>query len=315
MNSIGIDSSTPFFLFEQNFKKTNNNIYYLNLFIKKYNYIEFDYPVKALIYYSSKKVTRFRVKKFNYSIFYEENKSDGSFSDFISSNYYFQMCQGDSPKELYFYNIEAQNFKDYYYYCFFSAFGNYSTYFNKENDIKNISDLDFDKIAENYFYNFDENNGYLKINCTKPAMLKHSKILIKNELYLKSGAYKYPLDKNSLIVIKINIYKEFISGQRYHIFKDEIKSSTKYTFHEDLVNKNLKLKFTLFGLKENRNVKLIFNEGKSYNLSNFPLEINYEYKIYTKDLFYFEYKDNIKNMFEVEVIIGFLPEDLDIDMK
>ena len=288
MNSIGIESTIPFYLYEQkpNILETEkNNKYYLNLYFTKQNYIEFHYPQKALIYFNQKSNGFFHVKKFNYSIFYVEAKE---LSDFMSSIDYFQMCQGeDSPKELYFYNTEIYYYSFYNYGFFSSVFGNYNTYFIKENDIKNISDLDFDKTEENNFDNFDKNNGYLKINCTNPIMLKHSKIFIEGDKY-----------------------QELISGQRYYISKYNIKSSTKYTFHEELVNKNLNLRFTLFGLKQNENVKLIFNQ-QSYELSNIPLEINYEYKIYTNNLFYFECKEDIKNLFEVEIIVGFLPEDLE----
>ena len=100
------------------------------------------------------------------------------------------------------------------------------------------------------------------------------------------------------------------SGKKYYISKENILSSQEYSFNSNLLNKNLRLKFTIFGLKENENVKLYFNDEKSYDLSNKSLEINYEYKNHSSKIFYFKCNGNINHKIIVEVIVGFTEEEL-----
>ena len=285
MNSIGIESDIPFYLYEQTLYKydVSNNKFYLNLFITIHNNIEFHYPKNALIYFNSKEKSLFRVKKFEYSFFYvKDYYNTPSYSE------YFQLCQGkDSPKELYFYNFNDYKLK---YSSFSSVFGNFNIYFIKEGNIKKLSDLDFDKTEANNvdFFN-GVNAGYFKINCTNPVMLKFSK------------------HYNKLL------YGELISGQRYYLSTEDI--TRKYTFHKNLVSQILHLKFSSFGIKNNDNIKIIFNDGNSYDLSTDPLEINYEYKEYSENVFYFVLREDIDYIFEIEIIVGFLDEELKNDYE
>ena len=147
---IGVtQEGIPFYLYEDIFDRYHyiNEKYYLNIYITKQNYMEFHYPKKALIYFNSNSGTLFHVKKYNYSIFNNIDK----ISDLISNADYYQLCQGeDTPNELFFYNIE--NNKKSQIDFFSSVFGNFNTYFIKKNNIKKLSDLNFDKIDENNFY-------------------------------------------------------------------------------------------------------------------------------------------------------------------
>ena len=289
MNSIGIESDIPFYLYEQTLYKYSPDYkkFYLNLFITNQNNIEFHYNKKALVYFNSKEKSLFRVKRYDHSFFYVE---DGFESP--SYNEYFQLCQGeDSPKELYFYNSNYYRYPYGFKYCSFSSvFGNFNTYFIKGNNIKKLSDLDFDKTeANNVDYFEGENYGYFKINCTSPTMVKFSK------------------HYNNLL------YEELTSGQRYYLSTEDITS--KYTFHKNLVGQIIHLKFSSFGVKNNDNIKIIFNDGNSYDLSRDPLEINYEYKEYSGNAFYFELREDIDYIFEIEIIVGFLEEELKNDYE
>ena len=291
MNSIGIESDIPFYLYEQTLYEYSKdyNKFYLNLFITNQNNIEFHYNKKALIYFNSKEKSLFRVKKYGHSFFYVK---DGFNSP--SYNEYFQLCQGeDSPKELYFYNSNYYRYPYGFKYCYFSSvFGNINTYFIKDNNIKKLSDLDFDKSeANNVDFFKGENIGYFKINCTSPATVKFSN------------------HYNKLLS------EELISGKRYYLSTQYITSKSKYTFHVNLVGQILHLKFSSFGIKNNDNVKIIFNDGNSYDLSRDPLEINYEYKEYSGKAFYFELKEDIDYIFEIEIIVGFLEEELKNDYE
>lgn len=48
--------------------------------------------------------------------------------------------------------------------------------------------------------------------------------------------------------------KEYNSGQKYYLFDDYIRKY-RLTFNKSLVNQNLHLKFSIFGLKTNETIK------------------------------------------------------------
>ena len=301
MNSIGIKSNVSFIIFEQeqedfemdyNYNPSDDS--YANLYITKQNNLEPHIFKKAFIYFNTTDNVLFIVKKFNFSIFlgYKNDKYKTPGSE------YFQLCQGNnSPKELYFYTSKNYNLgevKDF----FSSVFGNFNTYFIKENEIQNITDLNFDNIEKNNFYNFDINSGYLKINCTNPVMLKHSNIFSEDSMIEKN--FKGPL----------------ITGKRYYIKHYHIMKSTNFKFDDNLINKNIKLKITLYGLRSNDNVELIFNNGASYNLNNIPLKVDYKFEDNSQNGFYFKSeKDQNEYLLLAEVIVGFLSEEYNNDFE
>ena len=282
INSIGIESNEPFFLYEQDigYKTKIVNTYYVNVYFTKYNNLEPHVFKKAIIFYGSTNSARVEIKKLDFSIFYPKLDKNNP------ENEFFQLCQGENTeKELYFYNykdsISVNN--DY---LFTSIFGNFNTFFKKENEINNISDFNFDNIVTNNFYQFDENNGYLKINCTNPTMIKHSKI-----------SYNYETELNQ--------------GQRYYIKNSDIKNSIKYGFAEKSVNNDFSIKFRIFGLRPNQTINIIFDNTK-YEINDYDsiLEIsNYNYKIYSTEIFYFECGEEITNSLMAEIIVSFIPEE------
>ena len=147
------------------------------------------------------------------------------------------------------------------------------------------------KTEENNYYYFDINSGYLKINCTNPVMLKHLNI--------------FPMKEN---------LNELTSGKRYYISNDKIKNNESYIFDNKLINETIKLKYTLFGLRPNGNVKLVFNNKKSYVLNNISLEVNYTFENLSENGFHFEC-ENVENehLLLAEIIVGFLSEEYNND--
>lgn len=282
--SIGIESNEPFFLFEYNigYQTKIVNTYYVNVYFTKYNNLEPHIFKKAIIFYNSTKSARLKIKKLDFSIF--EPKLDKH-----PENEFFQLCQGENTeKELYFYNYK-DSISINSDYLFTSVFGDFNTFFKRENEINNISDFNFDTIGTNNFYQFDdENNGYLKINCTNPTMIKHSKI-----------SYNYETELNQ--------------GQRYYIKNSDIKNSRKYGFAQKSVNNNFSIKFTIFGLRRNQTIHISF-DNKKYEINDYDsiLEINnYNYKYYSTETFFFECGEEITNSLMAEIIVSFIPEELD----
>ena len=105
-------------------------------------------------------------------------------------------------------------------------------------------------------------------------------------------------------------YENISSGERYYITNYNLKDSLNYTFDNKLINQNIQLKFTIFGLKPNENVEVIFNNGESYMINNTSLEVNYKYKNSFQNGFYFKC-ENIEenNLLLAEIKVGFLKEE------
>ena len=288
INSISIESNKKFYINEQYsldndlIGEKDSKIIITNLYITKYNNLEPHNYKRAFIYFNSKGNAWLKVKKLDYSIF-----EGYSVKDYYPETEYFQLCQGEnSPKELYFYT--KKNYDNGPIEFFSSVFGNYNNFFINENTIKNISDLNFDKIEGNNFYNLEMYSGYLKINCTNPVMLSH---------YNRGD---------------LDIYNEYVltSGEKYYICDYYIRKSQSYIFDNKLKNKNIELKITLFGLRPNENVKLIFNNGKSYDLYNTSLELNYTYQNDSENEFHFKIENVEKgHLLLAEIKLAFLPEE------
>ena len=194
------------------------------------------------------------------------------------------MCQGESPlKEIYFYIGYAE------YEIFTPVFGQYNAYFIKEEEIKSFSELDFNKITETNFVDNSDVNGFLKITCQSPTMLKH----YYSQYYF---LYEY--------------LTTFSSGKKYTILSD-IAMINKFHLDDNLINKTIPLKFSLLGVKDNTSIEFFIND-KNYILNNSEsLEIEYTYKKKNEGLIFFNIDENIETTMFVEVIVGFVKEDLD----
>ena len=58
-----------------------------------------------------------------------------------------------------------------------------------------------------------------------------------------------------------------------------------------------------------KQLKLIL-DNKEHILTDVPFELNFTYNKYSPELFYFEIGDEIENLLVAEIIIGFLPEEI-----
>ena len=88
-----------------------------------------------------------------------------------------------------------------------------------------------------------------------------------------------------------------------------LKNETFYTFDNSLINKDLKIKITIFGLDSTQSIKLFFNKT-IYNLTNKPLGFNYTYINYISNLFYFYLNNNFNNDIVAEINVAHLKENL-----
>ena len=181
---------------------------------------------------------------------------------------YFQLCQGEKTSNELYFHIPKANPNDFDLILFNTVFGSlYSSFINK-NEIHNLIDLKFNKYNNNncFFKNF-ESEGYLKIKCNEPTMLKKHLIPIETKTNLTSG-------------------------QRYY-FSGKNKNSN-FTFNINLVKKIIPLKINIFGLDSNNTIDFILNDT-IYEINNTPFEINFEYMSYSSNLFKFNIDEEIED--------------------
>ena len=278
LNSIGIWANESFFVYEEEKKyktSVSNSPFsnsYQNIYITKLNNYSPNSHKSAIIFFNSTNNIFFEIKKFNYSFLAGNSKEISSGPDYE----FFHLCQGnDTLNELYFYVN---------YDIFYSVFGNFDSIFINSKDIKYLENLDFDKLEQKK--NIDKlyaTYGYLKIKCKDPLMLKH--FFLSHQIFY---------------------HKILNDGQRYYLILD---NETYYTFDNSLINKELKIKITIFGLESTQSIKLLFNNS-IYNLTNKPFEFNFTYTNYISKLFHFELNNNINNDIVAEINIAHLPENL-----
>ena len=278
INSIGIGASESFYLFEE-YKSSPTSISssgYQNYYITKTNNYDTQSFKSAIIYFNSSIEILFEIKKYNFSIFLT------NLFVLVPDDEFFQLCQGENTlNELYFFT--QVNSRDIGNELFTPVFGSFDSYFIKEEDIKVLQDFDFDKIKESNFFQTYNKTGYLKIKCNEPSMLRHS-------------------------ILDFDYDNNLSSGHKYYINNNYIKG-VNYTFDISLINKNLQMKITIFGLYPKESINLIFNKN-TYALNNTPFEISFLYEKYSLDLFYFEVGEEIQNLLLAEIIVGLPPEDI-----
>jgi hypothetical protein len=224
LESLAIESNKRLYFFIQ-------EIGYTIEMEKEYNYIYIskqneDKPLinkRIFIYLNSTDNWHLVIKKLNFLI--KEN-------DYIINGHeYLDLCQGEEPKkELYLY-------KSYYLTeLFIPVFGNFDLFFINNDEIKTLSNFDFSKINETMEFIPRYQKGYLKIVCKEPTLIKRY--------------YIYELNEESIL----------IPGKRY-IFSTK-NFPKKIELSDTLIGKNISLKFSIFGAKNNNQVKLNLNESE-----------------------------------------------------
>ena len=289
MNSIGIMSDKPFFIYEQEMGSENHISLndYKTIYITKKSNSEPHIFKRALIFFNSTDEVHFQVKKLNHPIIYP------FINGFKSNVEYYQLCEGDdTPNELYFYYSVYEKYSNYILKqdLFIPVFGNFESYFIEEDEIRDISDLDFEKLGKNKFFNTIDKNGYLYIKCKNPTMIKHS-------------LAKFNQDNSNLK-----------SGNSYYFNYKEIEN-LNFTFDSNLFQKKFELKFKVYGIHPTKSIKLSL-ETKTYELSiNSPLEITYIYNQDSYGVFEFIVEEEIESSVIVNIMVGYSQEDLDYMYK
>ena len=218
LNSFGIESNTNYIFFQQNlaYQISMRERDFRNITIYKYDYFNPYIFQRVFIYINSNKFIFLKFQNFNFTIY-----------NFHVSNYflqYFPICTGgNSPKELYFYLSYRILDKIM---MFTPVFGNYDIFFIHEKEMKDLSDFNFNNNnkRDTIFIQNSYDNGYLKIKCQNPTIVRY----FKGELY----SYFYS-------------YSNLESGFSYIICLN--KYILSFTLERTLINKIISLKYT-FGI-------------------------------------------------------------------
>ena len=243
LRSFAIESNKNFFFFEQAMEihtfKMKKEIYdYIYINKQKQNTENPQFFKKGFIYLNSTDIWHLVVKKFNFSII--DNKNHVRFG-----NEYLDLCQGEEPKTELYYYIDKHSYE-----LFTPVFGNFDAIFIKESEIKTLSDFNFNKTKETNIFIFKSQNGYIKFVCKEPTMIKNS--------------YFYYFDKDNILT----------SGRKYIYSVNTIPQNINLS--DILIGKQISLKFTLLGAKDNYQAELYLN-GTKYILGNKSLEFELEY--------------------------------------
>ena len=277
LNSFGIQSNQKYILYEQTISKDIRTSLgkYENISIITNHYLNSTIYRKAFIFFNSTGDISFEIKKFNFPIIHQEKEGN-----YFPQKEYFQLCQGENTlTEIYFY---LDGFNSVYNEVFIPVFGKFKSSFINIDEIQDLSDFIFYENKENFFLFNSKKKGFLKIQCEQPTMLHHYQIYL-------------------------DIPKNLTSGQRFYFSGENIDK--KFSFDKKLINITLPLKINTFGL--DLNDKIIFKlNDEEYELNNTSLEINYTYNRYISDLIEFNVDAKIKGKIFIEMIIGFIEEDL-----
>ena len=222
-NSYGIQSNESYFFLESE-NGNANLLYHRNISIINRNYKQAINKV-FYIFFNNQNYSLFEVKTFNYIIYNEI----GRFKT------YFQLCQGkDFNNELIFYIDNSLE-------SVYPVFGKYNISFIDEDNIKKLSDLDFNNKKENKMY--WNSKGYLKITCNEPTMIKH---------------FNHSNNNNN------NLF----SGERITVSFDNLEKENYY-LDSSLVDEVIPLKFNILGLDNNESIQLQLNLYETiYELKN-----------------------------------------------
>ena len=270
--SFAIESSNNFIFCEQEIESRADivNMEYNNIYISKQNDKNSLIFKRGFIYLNSTSDYQIMIKKFNFSIIQKDISEQG--------HEYLSLCQGEEPKEeLYYYksrNILIE--------LFTPVFGSFDSFIIKESDIKTLSDLDFDMANETNSFIPDYQKSYLKIVCKEPTLIKHS--------YIKTQ----------------NTYSSLTSGKSYIFSTKNIPD--KIYLSDELKGKNISLKFSILGTKNNYQIQLNLN-GTIYTLDNKSMEFELEYQEAGSYFINIIKGEDIKEQILIEIFVG-VKEDL-----
>ena len=96
------------------------------------------------------------------------------------------------------------------------------------------------------------------------------------------------------------------TNQRYLFSKNRVEYHN-FTFNKELINKTIPIKFSLYGVNPNTTIQLYLDKTL-YELGNTPLELEYIYKEYIKDLIYFKIGEEIDDNMIIEIVVGLMKD-------
>ena len=278
LNSFAIETNKNLIIYEQimDSRMHMDNIYYKNIYIykqKEENSLMFK---RGFLILNSTDKYKIVIKRFNFSII-EKEQRDRHGHEYIS------LCQGEDPKtEFYYYKDYHFSFSSKIFELFTPVFGNYESSFINYQDIKTLSDFDFSNPNKTKVYSPEYEEGYIKISCKEPTLIKLSFI----DLYYIRYSYNLTSGKSYIYLLSY---------------------STKETVYlsDTLKGKKVSLKFSVLEPKINYQIQLNLNGTNHTLLANMSLEFEFEYT-YQEEGTYFIILDKgkIDDYIFIEIVVG-----------
>jgi len=276
LNSFAIETNKSLIIYEQiiDFSVYMYNIYCKNIIIynqKEENSLKFK---RGFFYLNSTDKYKIVIKRFNFSII-EKEKGVSHGHEYIS------LCQGEDPKTEFYYYKEYQFYSNVLEF-FTPVFGNFDSFFIKHQDINTLSDFDFSNPNKTNVYCPKNEEGYIKISCKDPTLIKLSYI----EPYY------------------IDLYSNLTSGKSHIYSLTYVTKKTVY-LSDTLKGKKVSLKFSILEPKVNYQIQLNLNGTNHTLLCNMSLELEFEYTYQEAGTYFIILdKGNIHEDIFIEIVVG-----------
>ena len=276
-NSFGIESNINFIFYEQKmgFSMSMGDNSYKNFLIYRQNEEESLMLKRGFFYLNSTDNYHIVIKKFNFSII---ERSFGRF--LIKGHEYLSLCQGEEPKTEFYYYRKFSSYSSGLIEFFTPVFGNFDSFLIDEQDIKTLSDFNFNNPNKTYEYSPIYLTAYIKIACKEPALIKHSFL---DSLYMNPSN---------------------LTSGKSHIFTLSYLNSKSIHLPDELKGKNVSLKFSILENHNNYQIQLNLN-GTKHILGNMSLEFEFEYTYQETGSYIIDLnKGDIKDIIYIEIVVG-----------
>ena len=269
--SFAIKSNKNYIFFEQEmeYKIHMDKKEYNGIYISKQNDKKSLLYKRGFIYLNSSDTWNLEIKKLNFTIFENVYSRPG--------HEYINLCQGEEPKkELYYYKSRKELLE-----FFTPVFGNFDIFIIKEENIKTLSDFNFNSINQTNIFMPEYQNGYFKIVCKGPTMIKHS--------FIDRHITDYELTYGKSRIFSID------------------SSKSRFYLSNTLKGKTISLKFSILGGQNIYQVELNIN-GTEHILCNKSLELEYYFQETDSNFIYLNTVEEIEEEILIEIVIGMKEE-------
>ena len=277
LNSFAFESNKRLIIYEQtmDYSIEMKKVYYQYLIIYTQNEENSLKLRREFFYLNSTDTYQIVIKRFNFSIIEKNAKIE-------NGKEYLSLCQGEEPKTEFYYYMKYRYLSYSKLLEFFTpVFGNFDLLFIKEQDIKTLSDFDFNNPNKTNAYTSENRQGYLKIVCKEPTMIKHSYI---DEYYIGRSSN--------------------LTSGKSHIYSLTYSSSKTIYLPDILKGKKVSLKFSILLPANKYQIQLNLN-GTNHTLGNMSLEFEFEYTYQEKGSYFITLdKGDIKEDIFIEIIVG-----------